>query len=187
MRRSHRGQGSWLGFTALATVTSLMLGLCSARSRIDRLALCCSSARLVVRASCPPVRAGAGRRPPLALPRGAHLANVKQLTFGGENAEAYFSFDGKRLSFQSTAGHGCDQIYTMNDRRRRQAARQQRAGPHDVRFYYAGRQVDRLRVDAPGRRRVPAGAEHGAGLRVAHLRQLRHLPRRTSTDRISRG
>ena len=44
-----------------------------------------------------------------------HLANIKQLTFGGENAEAYFSFDGKKLSFQSKRdGRGCDQIYTMN-------------------------------------------------------------------------
>jgi TolB protein len=50
----------------------------------------------------------------LALPEERHLANVKQLTFGGENAEAYFSFDGKRLSFQSSRNHGCDQIYTMN-------------------------------------------------------------------------
>jgi TolB protein len=36
------------------------------------------------------------------------------LTIGGENAEAYFSFDGGKLIFQSTAGHACDQIYTMN-------------------------------------------------------------------------
>ena len=50
---------------------------------------------------------------PLTLPQETHLANVRQLTFGGENAEAYFSFDGKRLSFQSSASHGCDQIYTM--------------------------------------------------------------------------
>ncbi|MEP7077089.1 MAG: hypothetical protein ABI878_14885, partial [Acidobacteriota bacterium] len=42
-----------------------------------------------------------------------HLANIKQLTFGGENAEAYFSFDGEQLSFQSKRdGRGCDQIYT---------------------------------------------------------------------------
>src|SRR5262245_43949857 len=51
---------------------------------------------------------------PISLPAEKHLRNVKQLTNAGENAEAYFSFDGKRLSFQSTAGHGCDQIYTMN-------------------------------------------------------------------------
>jgi TolB protein len=51
----------------------------------------------------------------LALPQEKHLRNVKQLTFGGENAEAYFSSDGKKLIFQSTRdGHECDQIYTMN-------------------------------------------------------------------------
>ena len=44
-----------------------------------------------------------------------HLRNIRQLTHGGENAEAYFSPDGKRLIFQSTrAGVPCDQIYTIN-------------------------------------------------------------------------
>jgi Tol biopolymer transport system component len=44
-----------------------------------------------------------------------HLKNIKQLTFGGENAEAYFSFDGKQLIFQSKRdGRACDQIYSMN-------------------------------------------------------------------------
>ena len=44
-----------------------------------------------------------------------HLRNIRQLTFGGENAEAYFSRDGKRLIFQSTrSGVACDQIFTMN-------------------------------------------------------------------------
>jgi len=44
-----------------------------------------------------------------------HLSNIKQLTFGGENAEAYFSFDGKQLIFQSKRdGRACDQIYSMN-------------------------------------------------------------------------
>ncbi len=43
------------------------------------------------------------------------LRNITQLTFGGENAEAYFSPDGKQLIFQSTRdGGGCDQIYVMN-------------------------------------------------------------------------
>src|SRR4051794_29770064 len=51
----------------------------------------------------------------LSLPQEKHLRNLKQLTFGGENAEAYFSPDGRKLIFQSTrAGHECDQIYTMN-------------------------------------------------------------------------
>lgn len=45
-----------------------------------------------------------------------HLKNIVQLTFEGENAEAYFSPDGKHLTFQARGkGDGlCDQIYTMN-------------------------------------------------------------------------
>lgn len=46
-----------------------------------------------------------------------HLSNVRQLTFGGDNAEAYFSFDGKSITFQSTNpqwGDSCDQIYYFN-------------------------------------------------------------------------
>jgi TolB protein len=51
---------------------------------------------------------------PAALPTERHLSNIKQLTFGGENAEAYFSEDGRRLIFQSTRdARECDQIYTM--------------------------------------------------------------------------
>ncbi len=43
------------------------------------------------------------------------LANIRQLTSGGQNAEAYWSPDGKRLIFQSTReGYSCDQIYIMN-------------------------------------------------------------------------
>lgn len=47
-----------------------------------------------------------------------HLRNVKQLTFGGNNAEAYWSFDNKQLVFQSDWNkintQGCDQIFVMN-------------------------------------------------------------------------
>lgn len=50
----------------------------------------------------------------LALPAEKHLRNVRQLTFGGENAESYFSADGRQLIFQSKRdGRECDQIYTM--------------------------------------------------------------------------
>lgn len=46
--------------------------------------------------------------------REVHLRNIRQLTFSGENAEAYFSDDGSRLIFQSRGeGEGCDQIYTL--------------------------------------------------------------------------
>src|SRR5918995_5016758 len=51
----------------------------------------------------------------LLLANEKHLRNLKQLTFGGENAEAYFSADGNQLIFQSKRdGRQCDQIYTMN-------------------------------------------------------------------------
>ncbi len=51
----------------------------------------------------------------LAMPEEKHLRNVRQLTFGGSNAEAYFSADGKRLIFQSTRDNlQCDQIFIMN-------------------------------------------------------------------------
>ena len=44
-----------------------------------------------------------------------HLRNIRQLTFGGQNAEAYFSADGKKLIFQSTRDNvKCDQIFIMN-------------------------------------------------------------------------
>jgi TolB protein len=52
---------------------------------------------------------------PLWVTGEKHLRNIKQLSSGGENAEAYFSADDKQLIFQSTRdGHECDQIYTMN-------------------------------------------------------------------------
>jgi len=45
-----------------------------------------------------------------------HLKNIQQLTYGGDNAEAYFSFDGKNLSFQCNNpawGLKCDQIFNL--------------------------------------------------------------------------
>jgi TolB protein len=46
-----------------------------------------------------------------------HLSNVRQLTFGGDNAEAYFSFDSKMITYQmrnKEKGVECDQIYAMD-------------------------------------------------------------------------
>src|SRR6185503_3017955 len=49
-----------------------------------------------------------------AAPGESHLGNIRQLTNGGENAEAYFSADGQWLIFQSTRdGRSCDQQYIM--------------------------------------------------------------------------
>ncbi|HEV8642630.1 MAG TPA: hypothetical protein VGV13_16185 [Methylomirabilota bacterium] len=53
---------------------------------------------------------------PTTDPRERRLANLHQLTFGGQNAEAYFDWTGTRLVFQSTRPpFGCDQIFTMRD------------------------------------------------------------------------
>lgn len=50
-----------------------------------------------------------------ALCLAQHLDRLQQLTHGGQNAEAYWSPDGKRLIFQSTRdGRQCDQQYIMN-------------------------------------------------------------------------
>ena len=50
----------------------------------------------------------------LALPGESHLRNIRQLTFEGENAEAYLSFDEQHLVLQRKGdGMECDQIYTM--------------------------------------------------------------------------
>ena len=57
---------------------------------------------------------GAPPEPQLIFPGETHLDNLRQLTFGGENAEAYFSHDGRELIFQSTRGAlQCDAIFRM--------------------------------------------------------------------------
>lgn len=75
----------------------LLLGACTPRTNIP-------SAASTEKASASLVRPGE-----------RHLRNVRQLTFGGENAEAYFSFDGRQLVYQSTnEGRACDQEFVMS-------------------------------------------------------------------------
>ncbi len=58
-------------------------------------------------ATAPPeARASAGHGPPPAGPAvihedETHFANLRQLTFGGQNAEGYWSPDGTRIIYQS--------------------------------------------------------------------------------------
>ena len=66
-----------------------------------------------------PAQAPQSASPAAALepePGERHLRNLRQLTFGGNNAEAYFSPDGRRLIFQrqERVDQGCDQQYVMN-------------------------------------------------------------------------
>src|SRR5688572_14626856 len=50
----------------------------------------------------------------LHYPEETHFKNVQQLTFGGDNAEAYWSYDGKYIVFQRASAKddiACDQIF----------------------------------------------------------------------------
>lgn len=54
---------------------------------------------------------------PLIYPEETHFKSLRQVTFGGDNAEAYWSFDDQQLLFQSNNadwGVGCDQMFLMN-------------------------------------------------------------------------
>jgi hypothetical protein len=85
------------------------------RDGIERRALLKGLAALPVAATLLPGDCAWTGQPATLDPRERRLRNLRQLTFGGQNAEAYFSPDGKRLIFQSTRdGRQCDQIYTMD-------------------------------------------------------------------------
>ena len=59
--------------------------------------------------------AAAHEKTPVSRADEKHLKNVRQLTFGGENAEAYFDASGKELTFQAKRGDAkCDAIYRMS-------------------------------------------------------------------------
>ena len=53
----------------------------------------------------------------LSYPEEKHFKNIRQMTDGGDNAEAYWSFDDQQLIFQASNkewGALCDQIYLMD-------------------------------------------------------------------------
>jgi Tol biopolymer transport system component len=63
----------------------------------------------------PPVPPVAVNQDSLIRPGEKHFKRLWQITFGGENAEGYWSNDDKHLIFQSTRdGYPCDQQYVMN-------------------------------------------------------------------------
>jgi len=79
---------------------------------LSKIALCLLTVPVLVLAQAAQVAAPPD---PLRFPEEKHLRNIKQLTFGGQNAEAYLSIDNKRMSFQSQRGDlKCDQIFVMN-------------------------------------------------------------------------
>jgi Tol biopolymer transport system component len=84
--------------------------------------------------------------------RERRLRNVRQLTFGGQNAEAYFDGTGNRVIFQSTrAPFSCDQIFVMN------------ADGSDVRQVSTGKGRTTCGFFFPDGRRVIYASTHLAG------------------------
>ena len=81
------------------------------------LSMCVVALSCLIPATGTPALAG---EPPGSGKAEPHLRNVRQLTTGGRNAEAYFSFDGSRLIFQSTKDPAsgtlgaCYQMYVMD-------------------------------------------------------------------------
>ena len=62
-----------------------------------------------------PVPPTAAASDSLIRPGEEHFAHLWQLTFGGENAEGYWSADGRKLVFQSTRdGWPCDQMFVLD-------------------------------------------------------------------------
>jgi TolB protein len=94
---------------------------------------------------------GGGAMPPRD-PRERHLAGLRQLTFGGQNAEAYWDRSGTRLVFQSTRPpFGCDQIFTMG------------ADGSDVRLVSTGRGRTTCAFFLPDGARLLYASTHHAG------------------------
>ena len=106
-------------------------------------------------------------------PRERHIRNIRQLTAGGENAEAYFSQDGKQIIFQSTRDpYKCDQIFTMDTGGGIHAGLKLVStgkGPHDMRLLHRRWQPHYLCIDAPGITRLPAQSGPGRRIRVAAI------------------
>jgi Tol biopolymer transport system component len=81
-----------------------------------------------------------------------HFAAVRQLTAGGQNAEGYFSADGRKIIFQSTRPpYDCDQIFTMN------------ADGSDVKLVSTGKGRTTCSFFFPDGRHFVYASTHGAG------------------------
>lgn len=79
----------------------------------------------------------------------ARLSNIRQITNGGENAEAYWSADGKWITFQSSRdGRACDQQFVM------------RPDGSDLRRVSTGEGKTTCGWFLPGSKRVFFGSSH---------------------------
>ena len=114
--------------------------------------LLCGSGSAVHGAPAPEESKKAPAMARAALPSEVYFGNVQQLTFGGENAEAYWSFDETQLVFQSTRGDlKADQIFIMKD------------DGSDVRMISTGKGRTTCSYFLPGDQRVLYASTHLAG------------------------
>ena len=81
---------------------------------LSALSACCPPEPAKQVTTTPPPPAGPDTKE-LALPGEGHLKHLRQMTFGGDNAEAYWSFGGDKLIFQTNhKPYKCDQIEEMS-------------------------------------------------------------------------
>ena len=85
----------------------------------------------------------------LPHPQETRFAGIRQLTSGGQNAEAYFSFDGEMIVFQATRPpYDCDQIFTM------------KTDGSDIRLVSTGKGRTTCAFFLPGRERFLYSSTH---------------------------
>lgn len=83
----------------------------------------------------------AEQAPALKKSDNRHMSNLTQLTFKGDNGEAYFSFDGQQLIYQSNrGGFECDKIWTMNIDGSNKTMVSPGHGAHTCAFFQPGEQ-----------------------------------------------
>ncbi len=100
-------------------------------------------------------------------PEGARLRNVTQLTYDGDNGEAYFSSDGARLIFQSNrGGYSCDKIWVMQSDGSAKRMVSPDHGAHTCSFFFPdGRNIvyastSHLPGACPPSPKLPAGTHY---------------------------
>ncbi len=115
---------------------------------------------------------GCSSRKPSTAPAGSamtdrHMKNVTQLTFDGDNGEAYFSWDGRKLIFQSSrGGYSCDKIWTMNIDGKDLRMVSPDHGANTCSFFFPGDKTivfastSHIPGDCPPRPQTPKGARY---------------------------
>ncbi len=96
-----------------------------------------------------------------------HMKNVTRLTFDGDNGEAYFSWDGTKLIFQSSrSDYACDKIWVMNIYGSDKRMISPNHGAHTCSFFFPGDKnivfasTSHIPGDCPPRPETPKSARY---------------------------